>query len=57
MKIMRVNYTNVGIAISLAVACFIFFKLSQLSRSQAVTHQDEQGTEHTTGTKTHIGLL
>ena len=50
MKIMRVNYTNVGIAIALLVACFIFFKLSQLSQTQAVTHQDVQGAETTTGT-------
>lgn len=46
---MRVNYTNVGIAILLVVALFVFFKLSQLSQSQAVTHQDLQGTEKITG--------
>ena len=28
---MRVNYTNVGIAISLFVVCFIFFRLAQRS--------------------------
>lgn len=28
---MRVNYTNVGIAISLLVVCFIFFRLAQRS--------------------------
>jgi len=50
MKIMRVNYTNVGIAILLVIALFIFFKLFQLSQSQAVTHQDLQGTEKITGT-------
>lgn len=28
---MRVNYANVGIAISLLVVCFIFFRLAQRS--------------------------
>lgn len=54
MKIMRVNYTNVGIAILLVVALFIFFKLSQLTQSQAVTPQDVQGTEKITGTYINI---
>ncbi|KAJ7384394.1 hypothetical protein OS493_021802 [Desmophyllum pertusum] len=42
MKIMRINYTNVGIAVSLLVVSFIFFKLSQLknhSRTTSITLQ------------------
>ncbi|XP_078348228.1 hexosaminidase D-like isoform X2 [Oculina patagonica] len=44
MKIMRLNYTNVGIALSLVAVFYIFFKLSQLSHSSSSVTVQRTGT-------------